>query len=106
MVSYHPFPTISLTHLFLTEVFSQDRNDARMFMKYLHPDLGVGKDFSYKILTIVSASNCVLACLSVELPERSYGADCRIYVPENPRNSFINVYVCNLHLSTLLIANL
>ena len=28
-----------------------------------------------------------------ELPERSYGADCRIYVPENPTNRFKNVYV-------------
>lgn len=28
-----------------------------------------------------------------ELPERSYGADCRLYVPENPKNKFINIYV-------------
>ncbi|RRT51450.1 hypothetical protein B296_00046200, partial [Ensete ventricosum] len=27
-----------------------------------------------------------------ELPERSYGADCRIYVPDNPKSRFINVY--------------
>ncbi|CAA6673125.1 unnamed protein product [Spirodela intermedia] len=52
----------------LTFILFQDRDDARLFMKFLHPDLGV------------------------ELPERSYGSDCRIYVPENPRNSFINVY--------------
>ncbi|THG14261.1 hypothetical protein TEA_021846 [Camellia sinensis var. sinensis] len=45
-----------------------NRDDARQFMKFLHPDLGV------------------------ELPERSYGADCRIYVPENPTNRFKNVY--------------
>ncbi|MBA0743860.1 hypothetical protein Gogos_006514 [Gossypium gossypioides] len=38
-------------------------------MKFLHPDLGV------------------------ELPERSYGADCRIYIPENPTSRFKNVYV-------------
>ncbi|GMP83539.1 hypothetical protein CsSME_00037417 [Camellia sinensis var. sinensis] len=43
-----------------------NRDDARQFMKFLHPDLGV------------------------ELPERSYGADCRIYVPENPTNRFKN----------------
>ncbi|KAE8736362.1 CDP-diacylglycerol--serine O-phosphatidyltransferase 1 [Hibiscus syriacus] len=43
------------------------RDDARQFMKFLHPDL--------------------------ELPERSYGADCRIYTPENPSSSrFKNVY--------------
>lgn len=28
-----------------------------------------------------------------ELPERSYGSDCRIYVPENPSSRFKNVYV-------------
>ncbi|CAL5419286.1 unnamed protein product [Camellia sinensis] len=47
----------------LTFLLFQNRDDARQFMKFLHPDLGV------------------------ELPERSYGADCRIYVPENPTNS-------------------
>ncbi|XP_042452688.1 CDP-diacylglycerol--serine O-phosphatidyltransferase 2-like [Zingiber officinale] len=52
----------------LTFLLFQNRDDARQFMKYLHPALGV------------------------ELPERSYGADCRIYVPENPKNRFINVY--------------
>ncbi|KAL7611225.1 hypothetical protein Lser_V15G11727 [Lactuca serriola] len=52
----------------LTFLLFQNRDDARQFMKYLHPDLGV------------------------ELPERSYGADCRIYVPNNPTNRFINVY--------------
>jgi len=29
---------------------------------------------------------------NAELPERSYGADCRLYVPENPKNKFINIY--------------
>ncbi|XP_039122836.1 CDP-diacylglycerol--serine O-phosphatidyltransferase 1 isoform X2 [Dioscorea cayenensis subsp. rotundata] len=52
----------------LTFLLFQNRDDARAFMKFLHPDLGV------------------------ELPERSYGADCRIYVPENPKSRFINVY--------------
>ncbi|KAE8707253.1 CDP-diacylglycerol--serine O-phosphatidyltransferase 1 [Hibiscus syriacus] len=28
----------------------------------------------------------------VKLPERSYGADCRIYIPENPSSRFKNVY--------------
>ncbi|XP_020404709.1 CDP-diacylglycerol--serine O-phosphatidyltransferase 3 [Zea mays] len=52
----------------LTFLLFQNRDDARQFMKLLHPDLGV------------------------ELPERSYGADCRLYVPENPKNKFINIY--------------
>ncbi|KAJ0038679.1 hypothetical protein Pint_22167 [Pistacia integerrima] len=54
--------------LWMAFIFSQKRDDARQFMKFLHPDLGV------------------------ELPERSYGADCRIYVPENPTSRFKNVY--------------
>ncbi|XP_047972994.1 CDP-diacylglycerol--serine O-phosphatidyltransferase 1-like isoform X1 [Salvia hispanica] len=52
----------------LTFLLFQRRDDARQFMKFLHPDLGV------------------------ELPERSYGVDCRIYVPENPASRFKNVY--------------
>ncbi|CAL5209963.1 unnamed protein product [Lathyrus oleraceus] len=52
----------------LTFLLFQKRDDARQFMKYLHPDLGI------------------------ELPERSYGADCRIYIPENPASRFKNVY--------------
>ncbi|WVZ99529.1 hypothetical protein U9M48_044808 [Paspalum notatum var. saurae] len=52
----------------ITFLLFQNRDDARHFMKHLHPDLGV------------------------ELPERSYGADCRLYVPENPKNKFINIY--------------
>ncbi|CAH8382506.1 unnamed protein product [Eruca vesicaria subsp. sativa] len=44
------------------------RDDARQFMKFLHPDLGI------------------------ELPERSYGADCRIYVADHPTNRFKNLY--------------
>uniref|UniRef100_M1D0A2 CDP-diacylglycerol--serine O-phosphatidyltransferase n=1 Tax=Solanum tuberosum TaxID=4113 RepID=M1D0A2_SOLTU len=46
----------------LTFLLFQKRDDAQQFMRYLHPDLGI------------------------ELPERSYGADCRVYVPENPTN--------------------
>ncbi|WVZ72000.1 hypothetical protein U9M48_020526 [Paspalum notatum var. saurae] len=46
----------------LTFLLFQTRDDARQFMKYLHPDLGV------------------------ELPERSYGTDCRIYVPDHPKS--------------------
>ena len=33
----------------------------------------------------------------VELEERSYGADCRVYTPEKA-NKFSNVYVSNLRL--------
>ncbi|ONM30493.1 CDP-diacylglycerol--serine O-phosphatidyltransferase 1 [Zea mays] len=54
-------------HIFMNFVL-QTRDDARQFMKYLHPDLGV------------------------ELPERSYGTDCRIYVPDHPKSRFNNVY--------------
>ncbi|KAG0461550.1 hypothetical protein HPP92_021847 [Vanilla planifolia] len=50
----------------LTFLLFQNRDDARKFMKFLHPDLGI------------------------ELPERSYGIDCRIYVPDNPKSRFNN----------------
>ncbi|CAH9114731.1 unnamed protein product [Cuscuta europaea] len=52
----------------LTFFLFQKRDDARQFMKYLHPDLGF------------------------ELPERSYGVDCRIYISESTTNKFKNVY--------------
>ncbi|XP_020680180.2 CDP-diacylglycerol--serine O-phosphatidyltransferase 1 isoform X2 [Dendrobium catenatum] len=52
----------------LTFLLFQNRDDARKFMRFLHPDLGV------------------------ELPERSYGTDCRIYTPENPKSRFNSVY--------------
>ncbi|XP_010527763.1 PREDICTED: CDP-diacylglycerol--serine O-phosphatidyltransferase 1 isoform X2 [Tarenaya hassleriana] len=52
----------------LTFLLFQKRDDARQFMKFLHHDLGI------------------------ELPERSYGADCRIYVPDHPTNRFKNLY--------------
>jgi hypothetical protein len=58
--------------LFLTDsgfIVQQKRDDARRFLKFLHPELGL------------------------ELKERSYGADCRIYTPENPTNRFANVWV-------------
>lgn len=35
--------------------------------------------------------------MRVELEERSYGADCRVYTPEKA-NKFSNVYVSNLIL--------
>lgn len=31
-------------------LFSQRRNDARQFMTFLHPDLGIGKDFDLLLL--------------------------------------------------------
>ncbi|KAG0452291.1 hypothetical protein HPP92_025777 [Vanilla planifolia] len=48
----------------LSFLLFQNRDDARNFMKFLHPELGI------------------------ELPERSYGTDCRIYVPDNPTSRF------------------
>ncbi|CAM6047906.1 unnamed protein product, partial [Sphagnum compactum] len=54
--------------VFLTFLLFQKRDDARRFLKFLHPELGL------------------------ELEERSYGADCRIYTPENPTNKFANVW--------------
>ncbi|CAN1840211.1 CDP-diacylglycerol--serine O-phosphatidyltransferase 1 [Linum perenne] len=58
----------------LTFLLFQKRDDARQFMKFLHPDLGV------------------------ELPEKSYGADCRIYTPENPTSRFKNLYFTFRHM--------
>eukprot|EP00850_Spirogloea_muscicola_P004982 SM000022S07196 [mRNA] locus=s22:442584:446086:- [translate_table: standard] len=54
--------------IFLTFLLFQSADDARQFLKHLHPDLGV------------------------RLEERAYGGDCRIYTPENPTNKFKNVY--------------
>ncbi|KAI5066816.1 hypothetical protein GOP47_0017344 [Adiantum capillus-veneris] len=54
--------------VFLSFILFQARDDARQFMKYLHKDLGV------------------------ELPEKSYGSDCRLYTPENTESRFINLY--------------
>jgi hypothetical protein len=40
-------------HIFINFVL-QTRDDARQFMKYLHPDLGVGNAFNFWIrLTVV-----------------------------------------------------
>ncbi|KAF8407739.1 hypothetical protein HHK36_006874 [Tetracentron sinense] len=64
--SNYPLEEMSFFHR--RDEIEEKRDDARQFMKFLHPDLGV------------------------ELPERSYGADCRIYVPENPTSRFKNVY--------------
>ncbi|KAK9699442.1 hypothetical protein RND81_08G173600 [Saponaria officinalis] len=58
----------------LTFLLFQKRDDARQFMKYLHPDLGI------------------------DLPERSYGADCRVYVPEDSNNRFKNLYLTFRHM--------
>ncbi|KAK6157627.1 hypothetical protein DH2020_011875 [Rehmannia glutinosa] len=71
----------------LTFLLFQKRDDARQFMKFLHPDLGIGRDLA---LLFIQSFNVVF-CFG-ELPERSYGADCRIYVPENPTSRFKNVY--------------
>ncbi|MCO5588877.1 hypothetical protein L7F22_042838 [Adiantum nelumboides] len=49
--------------VFLSFILFQARDDARQFMKLLHKDLGV------------------------ELPEKSYGSDCRLYTPENTESS-------------------
>ncbi|KAG0578735.1 hypothetical protein M758_4G043400 [Ceratodon purpureus] len=61
----HGMAVVYLT--FLTYLLFQSRDGARQFLKNLHPDLGV------------------------ELNERSYGTDCRIYTPEKS-NKFSNVY--------------
>ena len=50
--------------LFLVFLLCQETTDARMVLKFLAPDLGV------------------------ELPERAYGEDCRIYTPEDPDSKF------------------
>jgi len=79
----------------------QNRDDARQFMKHLHPDLGVGKisalnSFTRNVIFIFFKKMLVVINFYfsiAELPERSYGADCRLYVPENPKNKFINIYV-------------
>ncbi|RZB43563.1 CDP-diacylglycerol--serine O-phosphatidyltransferase 1 isoform C [Glycine soja] len=67
-VALSPASERKCTNMYSQFLSLQKRDDARQFMKFLHPDLGV------------------------ELPERSYGADCRIYLPENPASRFKNVY--------------
>lgn len=82
----------------------QKRDDARQFMKFLHPDLGVG-NWTKNAISTFSLWNLICLILTMleveltiswhfsELPERSYGADCRIYLPDNPTSRFKNVYV-------------
>ncbi|XP_062232084.1 CDP-diacylglycerol--serine O-phosphatidyltransferase 2-like isoform X1 [Phragmites australis] len=83
----------------LTFLLFQNRDDARQFMKHLHPVLGVGKTSALNSFTVnIRFIFCLKMVLikpvypTAELPERSYGADCRLYVPENPKNKFINIY--------------
>ena len=45
-------------------------------------------DFARHLLTYIDPN------LGVELPERSYAVDCRLYTPEHPESKFINLYVC------------
>uniref|UniRef100_A0A0E0L5H0 CDP-diacylglycerol--serine O-phosphatidyltransferase n=1 Tax=Oryza punctata TaxID=4537 RepID=A0A0E0L5H0_ORYPU len=81
----------------------QNRDDARQFMKHLYPDLGVGNIFTSKEFTL-EIKSCTrngaetFLYTNAELPERSYGADCRLYVPENPKNKFINIYLTFRHM--------
>ena len=69
-------------------------------MKFLHPDLGIGNvlHLCWTVLVHLDESSFGLHILPfhAELPERSYGADCRLYLPENSRSRFKNVYVRNL----------
>ncbi|XP_066361777.1 CDP-diacylglycerol--serine O-phosphatidyltransferase 2 isoform X1 [Miscanthus floridulus] len=83
----------------LTFLLFQNRDDARQFMKHLHPALGVGKisalnSFTRNVIFFLKKMVVVINFYFsiAELPERSYGADCRLYVPENPKNKFINIY--------------
>lgn len=106
----------------------QKRDDARQFMKFLHPDLGVGNalkclwivnlacqlidTFLVEVPKLIGISKFLYSWMGklgnrqlvdfflicfywwyAELPERSYGSDCRIYLPENPTSRFKNVYV-------------
>jgi len=49
--------------LFLVFLLCQETTDARMVLQFISPDLGI------------------------ELPERAYGGDCRIYTPEDPTSN-------------------
>ncbi|GAB2296998.1 heat shock protein Pss1 [Dionaea muscipula] len=83
MVLIRPHPAIwGLVHgmaviylVALTFLLFQNRYVARQFMKYLLPDLGI------------------------ELPEKSYGTDCRIYVSEDPTNRIQFLMNLCLHMS-------
>ncbi|KAL6620659.1 hypothetical protein ACP70R_035798 [Stipagrostis hirtigluma subsp. patula] len=63
----------------LTFLLFQNRDDARQFMKHLHPDLGV------------------------ELPERSYGADCRLY--ETLFDEFVIAHILGWWGKAVMIRN-
>lgn len=59
---------LALYTLFMTYVLFQPLSDARRIFKFFDPALGE------------------------KLPEKSYADDCRIFTPENPHSSFVNVY--------------
>jgi phosphatidylserine synthase 2 len=59
---------LSLYTLFMVYLLFQPLDVARGIFKFFDPKLGV------------------------PLPEKSYAEDCRLYTPENPVNSFINIY--------------
>ncbi|KAG5603937.1 hypothetical protein H5410_025429 [Solanum commersonii] len=42
----------------LTFLLFQKRDDAQQFMRYLHPDLGIGKDFGMFVITVLSELFC------------------------------------------------
>ncbi|KAL6848631.1 hypothetical protein ACP4OV_021214 [Aristida adscensionis] len=63
----------------LTFLLFQNRDDARQFMRHLHPDLGV------------------------ELPERSYGADCRLY--ETLFDEFVIAHILGWWGKAVMIRN-
>lgn len=54
--------------LFMSYVLFQPLGEARKIFKFFDPALGQ------------------------PLPEKSYAEDCRLYTPENPKNSFANIY--------------
>ena len=53
---------------FMTMVLILPLNEARWVFKIFHPAFGV------------------------EMPERSYADDCRVFTPENPVSSYYNIY--------------
>jgi len=67
--------------LLLVYILFQDTADARAFMRHLSPSLGV------------------------ELPERSYGADCRLYTPDDPDGNVVRNLTDTL-LDEFVIAHL
>ena len=59
--------TFCLYSMFMTYIFLLPRDQARKAMRVFDSSLGV------------------------DLPERSYGEDCRVFTPENPHSSFANI---------------